>query len=131
MDDIPGGGSSNPGSPPISLTYTNVGLAFAFVALDAILSLVLNLGIGRSLVTSALRCLVQLWVMGFVLNYVFNARNIWAVAAMTLVLNLLAAYEVTWNKAKRRYSGMVSKGSPFCAAWRARARALTTPFARI
>lgn len=90
------------------LTLTNVGIGLLFVIFDAVLSGVLGLGIGTSLVVAAVRCIVQLSAMSLVLGKVFDSDSVWAVAGIALVLNVLGAIEATFNKAKARYTNMVS-----------------------
>lgn len=64
------------------LTWTNVGLGFLFIVFDAIVSTSLGLGVGRSLVTAALRCMVQLSLMALVLQKIFEAKNPFGVAGL-------------------------------------------------
>lgn len=105
--------STKPGDVPTQpgdandLTWVNVGIGFLFVLFDALLSTVLGLGIGRGLVVAACRCIIQLTVMSKVLGTVFESNNIFAVIGIALLLENLAAIEGTFNKAKRRYTGMV------------------------
>lgn len=47
-------------------TDFNVALGFSFICFDAVLSLTLGLGVGTSLVVSAVRCVLQLSVMSLV-----------------------------------------------------------------
>jgi hypothetical protein len=61
------------------LTWLNVGFGFLFILFDAILSATLGLGIGGSLVVAATRCVIQLSIMGLVLDKVFASDNIWGV----------------------------------------------------
>lgn len=65
------------------LEWSNVGLGFAFIALNAFISHTLDLGVGRSLLTAALRCIVQLAVVALILAKVFESNNLWAVAGIT------------------------------------------------
>jgi ABC-type iron transport system FetAB permease component len=65
-----------------TLGWTNVVIGLLFIAFDAVLSLVLGLGIGGSLVVAAARCVVQLTVMGLVLDKVFASQNVWGVAGI-------------------------------------------------
>ncbi|ORY25362.1 hypothetical protein BCR39DRAFT_544483 [Naematelia encephala] len=89
-----------------TLTWTNVLIGFLFILFDSALSLILGLGIGGSLVVAALRCIFQLTIMGLILDKVFASDNIWAVFGITLLLNLLGAFEATYNKSKRRFTNM-------------------------
>src|ERR1700761_8075634 len=68
--------------PSPSLQWSNVGYGFAFIGIDMVLSHVLQLRIGTSLVISALRCMVQLTFVATILKHVFAAHNIWTVAAI-------------------------------------------------
>lgn len=114
------------------LTPLNVALALLFVVFDSILSVTLGLGIASSLLVAATRCILQLSVMGLVLQKVFETGNIfgvfgiagmWSRLPCSLVregmltsifgdlkalLNVLGAIEATYNKSKRRFANMVS-----------------------
>lgn len=75
MDTTPPGDQTN-------LSWVNVGLGLAFILFNALISTTLNLGVGSALVTSAFRCIVQLAIMGLVLQRVFETNNPWAVGAI-------------------------------------------------
>lgn len=62
-----------------TLSWLNVGFGFLFILFDALLSSALGLGIGGSLVVAAIRCVVQLSIMGLVLDKVFASDNLWGV----------------------------------------------------
>ncbi|KIY69800.1 UPF0014-domain-containing protein [Cylindrobasidium torrendii FP15055 ss-10] len=89
-----------------TLTWWNVALAFCFIALNAGISKVHSLGIGAALITAAVRCVVQLALVGLLLQSVFESNSPWAVAGIVLLLNLLGAFETIVNKAKRRHEQM-------------------------
>jgi len=95
-----------PADPTTNLQWLNVGLGLSFILFDAVVSVVLQLGVGRSLITAALRCIIQLSVMALVLESVFRTKNPWAVAGISALLMCLATTEVVINKSKRRYSHM-------------------------
>jgi ABC-type iron transport system FetAB permease component len=65
-----------------TLSWLNVGFGFLFIVFDAVLSASLGLGIGGSLVVAAIRCVVQLSVMGLVLDKVFASDNVWGVVGI-------------------------------------------------
>ena len=71
-----------PGTGTTHLNWGNVGLAFSFIVFNAIISTTYGLGVGSSLLTAAIRCVVQLSVVALVLQRVFEANNPWAVAAI-------------------------------------------------
>ncbi|KAH8074788.1 hypothetical protein BXZ70DRAFT_963711 [Cristinia sonorae] len=100
------GGSRSPASDSPHLSMANVGLAFAFVAFNALVSSSFGLGVGGSLVSAAVRCVVQLSLVAMVLQKVFEANNPWAVAGIACLLNLMGTIETVINKSKRRYDHM-------------------------
>ena len=73
---------TQPGDSNTHLTWVNVGLAFSFIVLDAVLSSTFGLRVGGSLVTAAVRCVIQLAVVGTLLQKVFETDNPWAVAGI-------------------------------------------------
>ncbi|WVW78877.1 hypothetical protein I302_100840 [Kwoniella bestiolae CBS 10118] len=89
-----------------TLTWTNVLIGLLFILFDSLLSLVLGLGIGGSLMVAAGRCVLQLSVMGLILDRVFASNNVWGVFGIAALLNVLGAFEATYNKSKRRFSNM-------------------------
>lgn len=71
---------ASPTQPQLSLL--NVTLGLSFIVFDAVLSVTFNLGIASSLLVAAGRCILQLSVMGLVLDRVFAADNVWGVFGM-------------------------------------------------
>jgi ABC-type iron transport system FetAB permease component len=69
------------------LTWSNVFLALSFVLFDTVLSSIYQLGISRSLVVSAFRCVVQLTIMGLVLQNIFETKSPWGVAGLACKSN--------------------------------------------
>lgn len=65
------------------LGWDNVALGLTFIAFDAGLSFVFGLGIGTSLLSAALRCVVQLTVVATILQKVFATESFWAVAGIS------------------------------------------------
>jgi ABC-type iron transport system FetAB permease component len=73
----------DPGSGPgTHLTWSNVGLGFSFILIDATVSSAYGLGVGRALVTAAVRCVIQLAIVALLLQRVFETQNPWAVAGI-------------------------------------------------
>ncbi|CAE6433360.1 unnamed protein product [Rhizoctonia solani] len=89
------------------LNWLNVGIGFCFVAVDAVVSYGLGLGVGTSLVSAAIRCTVQLSIMALILQSVFEASSPWAVAGISCLLLVLGSFETVANKSKYRFSGML------------------------
>jgi ABC-type iron transport system FetAB permease component len=62
------------------LTWINVGIAMTFILFDIGVSSVFRLGIGISVLISALRCMGQLALVATILHKVFETKNPWLVA---------------------------------------------------
>lgn len=105
------------------LDWGNVGLGFAFVVFDAIISRVFGLGVGVPLITAAIRCIIQLAIMALVLQRIFEADNPWGVSGIAckalevlhmprktdgppVLLNLLGTIEVGTHQV---FTGRTSK----------------------
>lgn len=73
---------TSPSKGIAQLTWLNVGAAFSFIIFDALVSRALSLGIGTSIVTAAIRCIVQLSLIGLLLKIVFETNNPWGVAGI-------------------------------------------------
>ena len=77
----------SPGTPTAQLDWSNVGLAFSFIVLDAVVSKTFGLGVGASLVTAAVRCVLQLSLVALILQKVFETNNPFAVAGIACALS--------------------------------------------
>ncbi|KAI8866665.1 hypothetical protein GQ42DRAFT_103796, partial [Ramicandelaber brevisporus] len=88
------------------LGWHNVIQASLLLFLNAGISVSFGLGLSTSLVIGAVRCVIQLTIMGQVLEEIFSTRNPFIVLAMAMTLVLLGAYETTFIKAKLRHTGM-------------------------
>jgi len=64
------------------LTWSNVALALSFVIFDAVLSSAYRLGISSSLISAALRCVIQLSVMALLLESIFKTQNPFGVVGL-------------------------------------------------
>lgn len=74
------------------VTWTNVLIALSLILFDLAISSSFRLGITRQLLVAAARCILQLSLMGLVLDSVFRAESPWAVAAMSGGMLLLGAF---------------------------------------
>ena len=93
-------------TPHISIA--NVGVGFSLLLLDICLSSYFQLGLSRDLLIAAARCVVQLSLLGVVLESVFSAQNPLAVVGLGTALLVLGAQEVTFTRSKRRTKGLFS-----------------------
>lgn len=64
------------------LGWENLMIAFAFILFNTLISNILKIGIGTSLLVSAVRCVVQLTVVATILHQVFAAEDKWVVAGI-------------------------------------------------
>ncbi|KAJ1901547.1 hypothetical protein LPJ81_003738 [Coemansia sp. IMI 209127] len=101
-DDKP----DKPDMPDKPVTWENVGLAALLLGFNVVLSMWFGLGLSVSLIIAAARCVVQLTALGLVLDKIFLTDNPVFIFGMTLVLGLLAAFEVTYWRAKRQFPWM-------------------------
>jgi len=72
----------SPSQPVAGLGWSQVGFALTFIAFNSIISQVLQLGAGASIMFAALRCVVQLTLMATILHHVFAAESFWAVVGI-------------------------------------------------
>ncbi|ORX95154.1 UPF0014-domain-containing protein [Basidiobolus meristosporus CBS 931.73] len=92
--------------PDEPLAWSNVGIAATLLTINGFISLYMGLNLEWSLLISGTRALVQLTLMGMILEDVFKTQNPFFIFGMACVLVLLGAYETTFNKSKRRHTGM-------------------------
>ncbi|KAK9722104.1 hypothetical protein K7432_002914 [Basidiobolus ranarum] len=92
--------------PEEPLAWSNVGIAATLLLINGIISISMELHLEWSLLVSGVRSVVQLTLMGMILEDVFKTRNPFIIFGMASVLVLLGAYETTFNKSKRRHTGM-------------------------
>ncbi|KAI9246611.1 UPF0014 family [Sporodiniella umbellata] len=88
------------------LTWVNVAIASSFILVNGGISVLLGLKLEKSLIIAAVRCLVQLTIMGYILEDVFKTKHPSLVMLMSCILILLGAYETVYNKSKQTYKGM-------------------------
>ncbi|WP_046864002.1 ABC transporter permease [Microvirga massiliensis] len=86
------------------LSYADLAAAAVLVVLNAILSLLLNLGVARALLIAAARTVVQLLLVGLVLRTVFALDSPLLVAAVALAMLMAASYEIV-SRQERRFAG--------------------------
>ncbi|CAO3668529.1 unnamed protein product [Umbelopsis ramanniana] len=100
------GNGNNGDNNMVELKWWNVGFASLFIVVNLIMSSILGLGLEKSLLVSAIRCVVQLTIMGFVLEDVFQAKHPAIIMLMTMILILLGCYEIIYNKSNKTFRGM-------------------------
>jgi putative ABC transport system permease protein len=86
---------------PILLTPVDLAIAAVLIVLDGVLSLVLRLGLHRHLAWAALRMVVQLVLIGFILRWVFAVASPLVTLAVVLVMVAIAGREVAARPEQR------------------------------
>ncbi|KAF9928185.1 hypothetical protein FBU30_002581 [Linnemannia zychae] len=90
--------------PMVELQWYHVAIASVLIFVNGILSIVLGLRLEKRLFISAIRCLVQLTIMGTVLQTIFDANNPIFVLLMAFLVSIgvdglqLFDYRDYWNK---------------------------------
>ena len=101
----------------IALGPWELALAAALILVNAAVSLALRLGLERRLLLASVRTLVQLLLLGTVLQWVFRQEGPWAVLATMLVMALLAGFEAVRRTTHRVRGGFaLSMGVMFVSS---------------
>ena len=103
----------------IELSYWQLGVAASLILINAAISAALGLGLGRLLLMAAVRTVVQLLLIGLVLDWIFAPGRAWyfvlgLMSAMTLIAGVSAV-----QRTDRRYRGvwLDSIVSMWAASW--------------
>ncbi len=83
----------------------DIAIAALLVLVAGVVSLVLKLGLERRLLLASIRTVVQLFLIGYVLRYVFRFENLPLVLAV-VTLMVLAAARASVRRSSRKYSGV-------------------------
>ncbi|KAI9257403.1 hypothetical protein BY458DRAFT_518835 [Sporodiniella umbellata] len=94
------------GEPANDLSWWNVAEASTFVFFAAFISLIMGIKLEMSLLVSGARCVIQLSLMGLVLDDVLKTTHMSVIIAMSVVLVLLASYETVFNRTKKTFKRM-------------------------
>lgn len=93
----------------ISLSLTDLSIAALLILIVVIISALQQLKIAKSLVIAAIRTVIQLFAIGFILHAIFaNPKFIW-VAILALVMLLVASHEAIARQEKK-FSGWWNYG---------------------
>jgi putative ABC transport system permease protein len=90
----------------IELGPMQLAIAALLVVAAGIVSLALQLGVERRLATAALRTVIQLGLLGLVLERVFSLRNPLLIVGLLVLMTVFAAREAV-SRATRRYRGIL------------------------
>lgn len=89
----------------IELTYWQVAVGAALILVNGAISVGLGLGLHRRLLVAAVRTVVQLALVGFVLEWVFSLSLWYGVVALMLAMVVVAGLAAV-GRTERRYTGM-------------------------
>jgi putative ABC transport system permease protein len=89
----------------VQLGFWQVALAAGLILINAGISLALKLGLGRRLLVAAFRTVVQLLLVGLVLEWIFAVGQWYAVLAMVMFMTAVAAVAAV-RRTDRRYRGV-------------------------
>ncbi|KAJ9072367.1 hypothetical protein DSO57_1028339 [Entomophthora muscae] len=92
-----------PNPIPQQLSWKNVVYSCGFLFIPIVLSVAFELRISKALFISGLRCIIQLNLMGMVLNEVLGSNNPAYVIFLAIFLVFLASLEVAFSKTKQHF----------------------------
>ncbi len=93
----------------ITLSYYDLVAASLFLLLNAVFSILLNLGLERQLLIASLRMIVQLLMVGLLLKAVFAAASPWITLAVAIAMVTFAGREI-WARQERKIAGIWGYG---------------------
>ena len=89
----------------VELTYWQVGLAALLIAVNGVVSILLQLRIERTLAIASIRTVTQLLLIGLVLEWVFRLNQWYVVLGLAALMTLIAGITAA-RRSDRRYRGM-------------------------
>lgn len=89
----------------LELGWDRVALAACLLLITALLSLALRLGLGRRLIVAAARMVLQLLLIGLVLEWLFEVERPLPILALTLVMAGIAGFSAV-RRTRRRFPGV-------------------------
>lgn len=87
-----------------NLSLLDIGIASSLILINGVLSLVLKLDLERKLFWAAIRTVVQLLAIGYVLGWVFNFAQWYVVLPLMTGMTLIAGLSAS-GRGKRTYAG--------------------------
>ncbi len=82
------------------ISYLTLILASLLVVANGVLSFLLQLGLGRQLLVAALRMIVQLFMVGWILTELFRLVSPWFTLGVAMIMLMFAGYEVHARQTK-------------------------------
>ena len=108
------------------LSAFDVAVAAALILVNGAISFALGLGLERRLAIAAVRMVVQLLLLGWVLNWIFAASHWSTIVGLMLVMSAIAGVSAV-RRTERRYPGVWSTSltATMAGSWIVLAVALT------
>ena len=102
----------------LSLSNSDIAIAATLILINGALSVVLKLGLGRHLLWAALRAVVQLLAIGYVLGWVFQFAYWYVVLPLMCLMTLVAGASAA-GRGKRTYAGQLADSvvSVWLSSW--------------
>ena len=89
----------------LQLSYVQVGFASLLILVNAAISIWLRLGLERSLLVASLRTIVQLLLIGLILQWVFQFDQWYVVIGILVIMTMIAGVTAV-QRNDRRYPGI-------------------------
>ncbi len=102
----------------MTLSLFDVGLAASLILVNGAISIALGLRLGRSLLLASVRTILQLLLIGVVLDSVFSLNKWYAVVGLLVVMTVIAGISAV-GRMERRYRGAYidSVIAISCSSW--------------
>ncbi|ORX53163.1 UPF0014-domain-containing protein, partial [Hesseltinella vesiculosa] len=90
----------------VEVTWWDVLKATSFIIAAGTVSFYLGLELETQFIIASVRCVVQLSLMGLLLDDVLRVNNPWVVFFITMTFIFLGSYEVVFNRTKHTFAGI-------------------------
>jgi putative ABC transport system permease protein len=102
-----------------NLSFWQVAIATSLILISCAISLALQLGLERRLLMASIRTVVQLLLVGLILQWVFDLGRLWYVVLSIIALMTLVAGISAVQRTERRYKGVWSDSvvSMWASSW--------------
>ncbi|KAL5040544.1 hypothetical protein BDV3_006641 [Batrachochytrium dendrobatidis] len=84
----------------------NVAIASLMLIINGLISMYFGLGLEITIFISALRCVVQLTILGYILKPIFDIDSPFFVLALAALLAIISASEIVWGRTPYRHQFM-------------------------
>ncbi len=102
-----------------NLSFWQVAIATSLILISCAISLALQLGLGKRLLVASIRTVVQLLLVGLILEWVFTPGREWYIVLSIIALMTLIAGISSVSRTERRYKGIWSDSviSMWASSW--------------